>query len=90
VLGLAWRARERPAGEESRAGEGGERRVGLARAGGGAGEGTGAAVSGADGQRQRGRGQSRGAEQAPEEEEEGRGPRDLLGIGKNLRDLTVN
>jgi hypothetical protein len=64
--------------------------VGLARAGGGAREGTGAAVSGADGRRQRGRGQSRGAEQAPEEEEEGRGPRDLLGIGKNLRDLTIN
>jgi hypothetical protein len=35
-----WRgARERPAGEESRAGKRGERRVGLARVGGGAGEG---------------------------------------------------
>jgi hypothetical protein len=35
--------------------------------------GTGAAVSSADGRQQRGRGQSRGAEQAPEEEEEGKG-----------------
>jgi hypothetical protein len=32
---------------------------------------------------------SRGAEQVPEEEEEGRGPRDLVGIFKNLRDSSV-
>jgi hypothetical protein len=72
ALGLAWRARERPAGKESRAGEGEGDAWGLPEhevAPGG----TGAAVSGADGRRQRGRGQSRGAEQALEEEEEGKG-----------------
>jgi hypothetical protein len=34
--------------------------------------------------------QSRGVEQAPEEEEEGRRPRDLVGICKNLRDSSIN
>jgi hypothetical protein len=33
---------------------------------------------------------SRGAEDVPEEEEEGGGPRDLVGNCKNLRDFTVN
>jgi hypothetical protein len=38
ALGLAWHARESPAGERNRTEEGGDRRVECARAGGGAGE----------------------------------------------------
>jgi hypothetical protein len=37
-----------------------------------------------------GREAEQGAEQAPEEEEGERGPKDFLGICKNLRDLTAN
>jgi hypothetical protein len=52
--------------------------------------GTGVAVSGADGRRQRSRGQSRGAEGCQRKKKKGGGPRGLLRIFKNLRDLTVN
>jgi hypothetical protein len=44
---------------------------------------SGVVVSGADAG-------DREAEQALEEEEEGRGPRDLVGICKNLKDSSVN
>jgi hypothetical protein len=43
-------------------------------------------VSGSDDRQQR----SRGAGQVPEEEEEGRGPKDFPGICKNLSDLIEN
>jgi hypothetical protein len=37
-----------------------------------------------------GREAEQGAEQAPEEEEGERGPKDFFGICKNLKDLTLN
>jgi hypothetical protein len=74
-------------GEESRAGEGGERRVWLARAGGGTGEGLERRWQlAAEGQRAE-QGSKARCERKKKRE---RGLRDLLGICKNLRDLTVN
>jgi hypothetical protein len=52
--------------------------------------GTRAAVSSADGRWQRGRGRAGEQSRRQRKKERERGPRDLLGICKNLRDLTVN
>jgi hypothetical protein len=72
ALGLAWSARERPAGEDSRAVLG----RGTTRGGDGSRRwrrgGAGTAVSGADTSGRGAAGEAGGAEEVPEEEEEGR------------------
>jgi hypothetical protein len=84
-LGWPWRSQKRTAGEGSRTGEGGGRRVESARAGGGAGEELERrwAVLTVGG---RGKQRSRGA---PEEEEERGGSERLICKNRKSRDLTV-